>query len=313
MMRDPYEILGLDKSATQKDIKDAFKKLTRKHHPDLHPDDPKAAEKFSEISAANDLLGDPGTRRRFDAGEIDASGAERPQQQYYRDYAGGPGAGAYRWSGDSHAWQDGFGQEDDLEEFLRQAFGGAAGTRRRHEMRARGPDVSYTLTVGFLEAATGATRTVTLPDGKTLKLTIPEGAHDRQTLRLKGQGGAGYGGGPAGDAYVEIHVEPHAFFHRKDNNIHVDVPVTLKEAVLGAKIKVPTISGAVTLTVPPGSNTGKVLRLREQGILDRKSGRRGHQYVTLKVELPEGDEPELVEFLRNWTPRTQQNPRKEMV
>ena len=144
-------------------------------------------------------------------------------------------------------------------------------------------------------------------------MTIPEGAEDRQMLRLKEQGLPGFDGGPAGDAYVELHVEPDAFFNRKDDNIHVEVPVTLKEAVLGARIGVPTIGGPLTVIVPAGSNTGTSLRLRDRGIRNRKSGRRGHQLITLKVVLPETEEPELVAFLETWQPRTQQDPRKEML
>jgi DnaJ-class molecular chaperone len=304
-MKDPYETLEIARSATDKEIKDAFKKLARKFHPDLHPGDKTAEEKFKAISAANDLLKDKETRRRFDAGEIDASGAERPQERFYRDFADGP---AYT----SHATQDGFASNEELEEFLARAFAG--GTQRSQGIyRARGRDESYVLRVGFLEVANGAVRTITLPDGKTLQVTIPEGADDRQMLRLKGQGMPGFGGGPAGDAYVELHVEPHSFFHRKDDNIHVEVPITLKEAVLGARIDVPTISGSVTMTIPKGSNTGKTLRLRDKGIRNRKVGQRGHQFITLKVVLPAGEEPELAAFLETWVPNTPDEPRKEML
>jgi DnaJ-class molecular chaperone len=304
-MKDPYETLGVNRSATDKEIKDAFKKLARKFHPDLHPGDKEAEAKFKDISAANDLLMDEEKRRRFDAGEIDASGAERPQERFYRDFADGP---AYA----SHATQDGFANNEELEEFLARAFAGG-GRRSQATFRARGQDVSYVLPVGFLEVANGAARTITLSEGKTLQVTVPEGAEDRQMLRLKGQGTPGFGGGPAGDAYVELHVEPHAFFRRKDDNIHVEVPVTLKEAALGARIEVPTIGGPVTVTVPKGSNTGTTLRLRDRGIRNRKSGQRGHQLITLKVVLPAVEEPELVAFLETWRPKTQQDPRKEML
>ncbi len=304
-MKDPYETLGVNRSATEKEIKNAFKKLARQFHPDLHPGDKEAERKFKEMSAANDFLKDKEKRRRFDAGEIDASGAERPQERFYRDFADGP---AYA----SHATQDGFANNEELEEFLARAFAGGR-TRPQGTFRAQGQDVSYVLPVGFLEAAIGATRTVTLPDGKTLQVTIPEGAEDRQMLRLKEQGMPGFGGGPAGDAYVELHVEPHPFFNRKDDSIHVEVPVTLKEAVLGARIEVPTISGPVTVTVPKGSNTGTTLRLRDRGIRNRKSGQRGHQILNLKVILPAGDEHELVAFLETWQPKIQQDPRKEML
>jgi DnaJ-class molecular chaperone len=304
-MKDPYETLGVNRSATDKEIKDAFKKLARKFHPDLHPGDKEAEGKFKDISAANDLLKDKEKRQRFDAGEIDASGAERPQERFYRDFADGP---AYA----SHATQDGFANNEELQEFLARAFAGG-GRQSQATFRARGQDVSYVLPVGFLEVANGAARTITLPEGKTLQVTIPEGAEDRQMLRLKEQGMPGFGGGPAGDAYVELHVEPHPFFRRKDDNIHVEVPVTLKEAVLGAGIEVPTIGGPVTVTVPKGSNTGTTLRLRDRGIRNRKSGQHGHQMINLKVILPAAEEPELVAFLETWQPKNQQDPRKEML
>jgi DnaJ-class molecular chaperone len=304
-MEDPYETLGLTRTATVLEIKDAFKKLARKFHPDLHPDDKKAEAKFKDLSGAHDLLKDPEKRRRFDAGEIDAAGAERPQERYYRDFADGPASGG-------HAAQDGFADNEELQEFMARAFGGVGGPSQG-SYRARGQDVSYVLPVSFLEVANGATRTITLPEGKTLQVTVPEGAEDRQMLRLKGQGMAGFGGGSAGDAYVELHVAPHAFFHRKDDNIHVEVPVTLKEAVLGARIEVPTIGGPVTVTVPKGSNTGTTMRLRDRGIRNRKSGQLGHQIITLKTMLPEADEPELAAFVETWQPKTQQSPRKEML
>jgi len=195
-MKDPYETLGINRSATDREIKDAFKKLARKFHPDLHPGDKEAEAKFKDISAANDLLKDEEKRRRFDAGEIDASGAERPRERFYRDFADGP---AYA----SHAAQDGFANNEELEEFLARAFAGG-GRRSQGTFRARGQDVSYVLPVGFLGVANGSTRTITLPEGKTLQVTVPEGAEDRQMLRLRGQGMPGFGGGPAGAAAALI-------------------------------------------------------------------------------------------------------------
>ncbi|MEF2550088.1 J domain-containing protein [Aurantimonas sp. A2-1-M11] len=304
-MKDPYETLGVARTASGKEIKDAFKKLARRYHPDLHPGDSKAQATFQDISAANDILKDKEKRRRFDAGEIDATGAERPQERFYRDFADGP-------SYASHASQDGFADREDLDDFLQQAFGGA-GRRSRRSYRAKGQDLSYAMPVTFLEAANGATRTVTLPEGKTLRVTIPEGAQDRHMLRLKGQGMPGFDGGPPGDAYVELHVAPHPFFRARDGNIHVHVPVTLKEAVLGARIEVPTISGPVRLTIPKGATTGTTLRLRDKGIRDQKTGQRGHQLVTLNIALPTGDEPELAAFLETWQPKTSQDPRREML
>jgi len=304
-MKDPYETLGVPRSASDEDIRKAFKKLARKFHPDLHPGDKAAEETFKDISAANDLLKDKEKRRRFDAGEIDASGAERPQERFYRDFADGR-------AHTSHAAQDGFTSDAELEEFLARAFAGGA-QRSRGTFRARGQDVSYALPVGFLDAANGAVRTITLAEGRTLRVTIPEGAEDRQMLRLEGQGLPGFGGGPPGDAYVELHVEPHPFLRRKDDNVHVEVPVTLREAVLGARIEVPTVGGTVTMTIPSGANTGQTLRLRDKGIRNRRTGQRGHQFVTLKIVLPKGEEPELAAFLETWRPRNPDDPRRGMV
>ena len=308
-MKNPYEILGLTRSASDQEIKAAFKKLAKKYHPDLHPDDKAAEARFKEISGAHEFLKDKERRRRFDAGEIDASGAETQQQRYYRDYAGPSASG--------HAAQDGFASHEDLEEFFARAFGGmgggVGGGARRSTMKARGQDASYTLRVPFRLAAVGGVQKLQLPDGKTLNVTIPEGAEDRQTLRLKGQGGPGFNGGPNGDAYIELHIEADAHFVRKDDNVHLEVPVTIKEAVLGARIEVPTLTGPVSLTIPKGSNTGSKLRLKDRGIKNAKTGTRGHLYVALKVVLPEGEEPELAAFLEGWTPRHVQNPRKEML
>lgn len=311
-MKNPYEILGVKKTAADAEIKQAFKQLAKKFHPDLHPDDKQAEARFKDIAGAYEFLKDKDRRRRFDAGEIDASGAET-QQHYYRDYAGPSAAG-------THAGQDGFAGNDDLQDFFSRAFGGMGGGQRGGRgaggsagMKARGQDVSYTLRVPFRAAAKGGVQKLQLPDGKTLNVTIPEGAEDRQTLRLKGQGMPGFGGGPAGDAYIELHIEPDAHFVRKDDDIHLEVPVTLSEAVLGAKIEVPTLSGPVSLTVPKGARTGARLRLKDRGIRNAKTGNKGHQYVTLKLVPPETEEPELAEFLASWKPRHGQNPRKEML
>ena len=304
-MKNPYETLEVKQEATDQEIKLAFKKLAKKYHPDLHPDDKQAEAKFKGISVAYDVLKDAEKRRRFDAGEIDASGAETQGQNYYRDYAGPNSPG-------SHAGQDGFASNVELEEFLARAFGDPHGAGHAN-IKSQGQNVSYSLRVPFIEAATGAVRTLQLPDGKTLKVKIPEGAEDRQTLRLKEQGMPGYGGGPPGNAYIELHVEPDAYFVRKDDDVHLEVPVTLKEAILGASIEVPTISGPVTLKVPKGSNTGTRLRLKGKGIRNRKTGEIGHQFVTLKVMLPKGEEQELSAFLESWQPRQAQNPRKEMM
>jgi DnaJ-class molecular chaperone len=302
MNDDLYATIGVSRDASQEDIKRAYRKLAKELHPDLNPDKPDVAERFKKITAAYDILSDPEKRGRYDRGEIDASGQERPQYRYYRDFAEDPAAGRY------YA-REGFGDEEQLHDFLEGLFGrGGRGSR----VRARGADVSYTLPISFLEAAKGAKKRVTMGDGRTIDLTIPPGVHDRQMLRLKGQGMPGFDGGPPGDAYVEVHIQPHPLFERKDHNVHLDLPITLTEAVLGGKVEVPTIDSPVTMTVPKGSNTGTVLRLRGRGIVDQRSGQRGDQYVRLQVVLPETPDPELEAFARRWAETHAYDPRADL-
>jgi len=296
-MKDPYETLGVQRTADEAAIRAAYRKLAKKHHPDVNPGKQDAAARFGEISTAYELLSDKDQRGRFDRGEIDADGHEVQQQrQYYRDT---PGQERY----DQPA--GGFSQED-LEAFLAQSFGrssqrsdwGATG-RPMH-----GRDMQYALTVSFVDAASGTTSRLALPDGKMLDVRIPPGTDDGHILRLRGQGGPGFNGAPAGDALIEITVAPDPRFHRDGDDIITDLPVSLKEAVLGTSLEVPTIHGPVRLSVPPGSGTGTRLRLRGKGI------RHGHQFVQLQVFHPPGDEPELTEFLKTWTPRQKSSPRE---
>ena len=295
-MKDPYETLGVQRTDNEAAIRAAYRKLAKKHHPDVNPDKPDAAARFGEISAAYDLLSDKDKRARFDRGEIDAEGHEVHQQrQYYRDT---PGHERYEPAG-------GFSQED-LEAFMAQAFGQAG---RRSDWGATGRpmagrDMQYSLTVSFIDAATGTTRRLTLPDGKTLDVRIPPGTEDGHVLRLRGQGGPGLNGARAGDALIEITVAADPRFHREADDIITEVPVSLKEAVLGTSLEVPTIHGPVRLSVPAGSGTGTRLRLRGKGI------RQGHQFVALNVVVPPGEEPELAEFLRTWTPKQGFSPRE---
>lgn len=306
-MKDPYDILGIAKDADDKSVQAAYRKLAKKYHPDLNPGNREAEETFKDVSAAYDLLGDADKRKRFDAGEIDASGAERPEHQYYRSY-GDSDAGSKYYA------QEGFSNAEDLEDFLANAFGGTGGFGSGSGgsgFRARGSDVSYSLRISFMEAAQGASKRIGMPDGKTLDVKIPEGTENLQTLRLSGQGNPGFGGGPNGDAYIEVHVAPHAYFERKDDNIHVELPVTLKEAVLGGKIDVPTVHGPVSMTIPKGSNTGTTLRLKDKGLKSRRGGT-GHQYVRLKVVLPSETDSALEAFLEDWDEPTGYDPRKDM-
>jgi DnaJ-class molecular chaperone len=302
-MKDPYEILGVQKTDSDAAIRSAYRKLAKRFHPDVNPGKPEAAERFKEISAAYDLLGDKDKRARYDRGEIDASGNEvPPQRPFYHDY--GDTAGREKYRSDA-----GFDQAD-LEDILAQAFGGRAagggpGGGRRFSMR--GQDAQYHLTLDFLDAVNGTTRRVTLPDGRTLDVKIPAGVRDGQIIRLKGQGMPGVGDGAPGDALVEVSVAPHPIFKREGDDIIVELPVTLQEAVLGASLEVPTIKGPVRLTIPPNSGRGTRLRLRDRGIEGR-----GHQFVELHPVLPPADEPELAEFLKTWKPQHPVNPRAGM-
>lgn len=297
-MKDPYDILGVQKTDSADAIRAAYRKLAKTHHPDLNPGKPEAAEKFKEISVAYDLLSDADKRARYDRGEIDASGNEvPPQRPFYRDYAEAGGQGRYR----GHTGFD----PDNLEDILAQAFGGRGfgGRGGDANFKMRGSDARYTLTVGFLDAANGTTRRITMPDGKTLDVRIPAGVRDGHVLRLKGQGMPGVGGGETGDALVEIVVAPHPLFRREGDDVVIELPVSIQEAVVGTTLEVPTINGKVRLTIPPGSGTGTRLRLRGRGI------HQGHQFVQLRVVLPPAEEPELTEFLKTWEPKHPFNPR----
>lgn len=299
-MRDPYEVLGVAKAATPDEIRSAYRKLAKKLHPDLNPGDKKAEDKFKEVTGAYDLLSDAEKRRRFDAGEIDASGTERPQQRYYKEYADAAGAAGPRYQNTS-GFAD-FAQEDDfLAELLRR--------REQQARRAPGADRLYQLTVDFLDAVNGATRRITLPDGGSLDVTIPAGIQDGQTIRLRGKGAPSRGEGPAGDALVEISIKPHKFFTREGDDILVELPVTISEAVLGGKVKAPTTTGAVMVTVPKGSSTGSTLRLKGKGV-KRRDGSHGDELIKLKVVTPSQPDAELEAFLSKWTPNY--DPRRDM-
>ena len=290
-MRDPYTVLGVARNASPDDLKKTYRKLAKKLHPDLNPGNKSTEQQFKEVTAAYELLSDPDKRTRFDRGEIDAEGNERAPRGY--SYGrGGRGSAGTRTQGTP----EGFSVEDILAEILGGGFRGGT-------IRTRGADTQHILRIPFREAALGATKRITLPDGRTLDLTIPPGIENGQTLRLKGQGQPGHGGGPPGDAYIEIDVEPHPFFVRKARDIHVEIPVTLQEAVLGAKITVPTIDGSVSVKVPRGSNTGSILRLKGKGMPANQGNAAGDQYVKLRVVLPDPPDPELAQFLERWAER----------
>jgi DnaJ-class molecular chaperone len=299
-MKDPYEILGVAKTASADEIRKAYRKLAKKLHPDLNPGDKRAEDEFKEVSAANDLLSDPEKRRRYDAGEIDASGAEKapPHARYYRDYAGGAGHPYESQSGFAD-----FAESDDLiAELLRRS---AEQARRRP-----GADLHYELAVDFLDAVNGATKTITLPGGGALQVTIPPGVEDGRILRLRGKGAPSPGEGAPGDALVQIVVTPHRTFTREGDDIHVELPITVKEAALGGEVRAPTTTGSVMLKIPKRSNTGDVLRLRGKGVKKRDGA--GDELVKLKVMMPTEPDPELEAFLAGWKPSSTYDPRKEM-
>jgi len=298
-MRDPYEVLGVGRSASDGEIKKAYRKLAKELHPDLNPDDQKTAERFKEVSAAYKILGDSELRGKFDRGEIGADGRE--QAQYHYEYAGGRRAGA----GDGFAGFD--FSSIDPEDIFGEFFSNMRGARRpqggpragRASAQRKGADRTYKITISFLDAAKGATRRITLPSGKMLDVKIPSGIDTGQQIRLKGQGHPGTAGAAAGDALVEVDVSPHPRFRRDGNDIVMELPLTLPEAVLGARIQVPTIDGKVALKIPKGANNEQKLRLKGKGIAG-KGGKRGDQYVVLRIELPPEPDAELEDLVRKW-------------
>lgn len=309
MQDDPYKILGVAKTASAEEIKKAYRKLARTSHPDINPDDPEAKTRFVKISGAYDLLKDPAQRARFDAGEIDASGAERPERQFYRDHAGTAGGQTYRTT---RGFEDMGDPADIFAEMFRQrgrtASGGAGG---RNNFAMPGADLHFAMDIAFLDAALGTTRQITLPEGGTLDVRIPAGLSDGQTLRLRGKGAPGTGGAPAGDAYITISVKPHHVFRRESDDIVMTLPVSIDEAILGGKVETPTIDGPVKLTIPAGATSGQVLRLRERGIA-RRGGKRGDQRVELKIVAPTKIDDELRQFMENWRKDHAYDPRKGM-
>src|SRR5215468_3490627 len=302
MAQTPYEVLGVKPDAGADEIRNVYRKLAKQFHPDLNPGKPEAEARFKAISAAYDLLSDPEKRARYDRGEIDETGQERPQRSY-RTYAEGAQGWRYQPEGEMDL--------SDLEDLF-AAFGSARRGRRGQAgegFRARGGDRHFTLTVDFTTAAIGGKQRLSLAPEEWLDVTIPAGIEDRQVLRVRGKGGPGFGGGPAGDALIEVQVAPHPLFRRDGDNILVELPVSLAEAVLGARVPVPTVTGPVTMTIPKGSDTGRQLRLRGKGIQKKTPG---DQIVTLKVFIGPSADPELAEFLEKWAPQHRFDPRQGM-
>ena len=326
-MRDPYEVLGVQKSARPDEIKKAFRRLAKKLHPDANRKDPRAAVKFAELNAAYEVLGDEKKRKAFDAGEIDAEGKPR-----FHGFAGGgrPGFGgdnhfeSFTWGPEGlrrsggRSGGGGFGRfEDILSEMMGGLGRGGAGSRGgfdRFEPADVGPaphgqDVSAALTITLPEAAKGASKRVRLPTGKEVEVKIPAGLTDGQQIRLKGQGLA-VPGGPAGDVLITVGIAPHPYFRPEGANLRLDLPITLYEAVLGAKVRVPTLDGAVELAIPPGTGAGRTFRLKGKGMSGK--GTAGDLLVTARIVLPEGHDADLETLMRKWRERKPYDPRRDI-
>jgi DnaJ-class molecular chaperone len=327
-MRDPYEVLGVDRKASAGDIKSAYRKLAKKLHPDANKNDPKAATRFSELNAAHELLGDEDKRKSFDRGEIDAEGKPR----FHGFGAGGPRPGGGPGAGfgpDANFESFNFGPEGftrgtrrgragagggfgGFEDILKEAFGragrGGAGAAFEPEDFGIGADVQAALTVTLPEAARGATERLRLPTGKEVDVKIPAGITDGQQIRLKGQGMAGQGG--PGDVLITVSIAPHPLFSLEGVDVRLDLPVTLYEAALGGKVRVPTLDKPVELTIPPWTNSGRTFRLKGKGF-PAKSGR-GDLLATVRIALPEKSDAELDALMQKWRDATPYDPRKDL-
>jgi DnaJ-class molecular chaperone len=314
-MRDPYTVLGVAKSADLGEIKKAYRKLAKKFHPDQSKD-PNAKDKFAEVSAAYEIIGDEKKRGQFDRGEIDAEG--KPRFQGFEGFgAGGPSGFTRRAApgGFEHfEFRTGPGQGAgfDAGDIFSELFG-AGGQRRGGQARPlpRGEDVSAELTVSLREAVKGGKSRVTLPTGRTLEVSVPAGVEDGQQIRLKGQGQPSPFGGEPGDAMVSVKIAKHPYFKVDRRDLRLDLPLTLYEAVLGAKVNVPTLDGQVELNVPAGSNSGRILRLRGKG-LPNPGGTPGDLLVTLRIVLPDETDPDLLELARKWQKQKPYDPRQDL-
>ena len=301
MADDPYTLLGVARTATSGEIRAAYRKLAKKHHPDLNPGNKKAEDLFKRVSAANDLLSDPEKRARFDRGEIDATGAEKAPHRSYRHYADASAGERYAAGGDADG---GFGAAN-FEDLFANVF-----ERGRRTGPARGADARYALEAAFLEAVNGATKRLVLPDGHTLDVKIPAGTADGDVLRLRGRGQPGRNSGPPGDALIEINVASHPFFRREGQDIFMDLPVAMTEAVLGARVTVPTPGGPVAMKLRPHVDTGTELRLRGRGVPAHGKLAAGDLYVKLRVVIGPVD-ARLEAFLADWT-QPEFDPRRGM-
>ncbi len=318
-MRDPYEVLGVQRGASAAAIKSAYRKLAKKHHPDNNQKDPKAAERFSEVNSANEILGDEEKRKQFDRGEIDAEGKPK--------FQGFPGGGrASSQPGFEHAFrssgaQQGFpGGGAGFEDILNSMFGGAAGRGARggpqgfafdERMAPPDLDLAVAMTVSLEESVNGAEKRVRLPTGKELNVKIPAGVTAGQQIRLKGQGESAPGHRP-GDLMITVNIAPHAFFKTDGSDLRVDLPITLYEAVLGAKVRAPTLSGAVELSIPKNTSSGRTFRLKGKG-LPKVGGGHGDLYFITRIMLPDGHDAELEALMEKWRDSHSYNPRSDLT
>ncbi|MFV0297084.1 MAG: DnaJ C-terminal domain-containing protein [Hyphomicrobiaceae bacterium] len=294
-----YDLLGVKPDVSNDDLRKAYRKLAKELHPDLNPGNKEAEERFKAITAAYDILKDAESRGRYDRGEIDASGQERPRQDFYRHHAESANPG-------NHAYQSSAGYEDfsDFSDIFAEAM------RRRQRAEPAdmpGEDAAYNMSVDFLDAANGATQRVTMPDGVVLDIKIPAGVEEGQVLRLRGKGHPGRGKGKAGDALVLIAIRPHSLFKRDGDTISIEVPVAINEAVLGGRIEVPTLRGSVRMKLPKGTQNGQTMRLKGQGI--KRGDIAGDMLVSARIVMPETVDPDLEAFFEKWQAEHAYDPR----
>ena len=310
-MRNPYDVLGVSKSASAADVKSAFRKLAKKYHPDQSKE-PRAKERFAEIGSAYEILGDEKKRAAFDRGEIDADGKPRaPQFDGFGGFGRQPGAGAGDFRGfdfGSGGFSGGTGSID--QDVLSELFGGAARRgRARAQQAAKGEDIAVTVAVPLTTIATGGSVRVALPTGRTLDATVPAGIEEGKSIRLRGQGHPGARGGPVGDVIVTIRYAPHPVFKVEGRDLRLDLPITLYEAVLGGKARVPTLGGEVEMSIAPGMSGGRVMRLRGKGLPATGDAPAGDLLATVRIVLPDAADPELAELMRKWRDRKPYDPR----
>lgn len=292
MADDPFLVLGVPRTASDEEIRRRYRQLVKELHPDVNPS-AAAEERFKKVTVAFDVIGDAARRKAYERGEIDAAGDPRRPTGRPGGPGASPGQGGARWS----SGFSGFDSDDPFSDIFAGFRGAGAGAQARAR---RGQDARYTIDLDFTEAALGARKRVTLPGGDALDLNVPSGVVEGQVLRLKGKGQPGASGGPAGDALVEIRVRPHPVFKRTGDDLSCDCPLTIDEAVIGAKIEVPTLTGRVQLTIPPGTSSGRIFRLKGKGIANATAGTTGDQLVTVRIVLPDPVDESLVEVLRTW-------------